>query len=67
MVFNLCSSAGVHGVFVLDFFVGGPAGGEDILGSSPPPEEGPAPDGADIATAGPDARRLLRAVAGDAG
>jgi hypothetical protein len=33
MVFNLCSSAGVHGVFVRLFFAGGPID-EPMLGSS---------------------------------
>jgi hypothetical protein len=35
IVFNLCSSAGVQGVFVRLFFAGGPIG-ETILGSSIP-------------------------------
>jgi len=36
MFFNLCSSAGVHGVFVRLFFAGGPMEEVSvILGSSP--------------------------------
>jgi hypothetical protein len=36
MVFNLCSSAGVHGVLVLLFFAGGPMVGEAMSDSSAP-------------------------------
>jgi len=62
--FNLCSSAGVHGVFVRLFFAGGPVGEEAVmLCSSAPNEDGAIPDGPDIlrAVPGPDARRLFLA------
>lgn len=68
MVFNLCSSAGVHGVFVLLFFAGGPILGEPILGSSAPPVTPAALDGPDIVGADgpvPEARLLFRAPVGD--
>jgi hypothetical protein len=67
MVFNLCSSAGVHGVFVLLFFAGGPMG-EDAVGSSAPPEGPAALDEADIGSTEvpcPDARLLFLAPGGD--
>jgi len=31
IVFSLCSSAGVHGVFVLDFFAGGGPIGDEVV------------------------------------
>jgi len=72
MFFNLCSSAGVQGVFVRLFFEGGGPIGEDavMLGSSASAEDGGAPDGPDIAkVAGPvpepDARLLFRAPVGE--
>ena len=68
MVFSLCSSAGVHGVFVRLFFAGGgPMGEEAMLGSSAPMEAGAPIDGPDIArfvAPDPDAR-LFRALVGD--
>lgn len=49
MVFNLCSSAGVQGVFVLLFLAGGgPIEGEDILGSSVIAAGADVPEGPDI-------------------
>lgn len=73
MFFSLCSSAGVHGVFVRLFFAGGGPIAEDavMLGSSTPTEDGGAPDGPDIAKFAvptfpvPAARFLFRAPAGD--
>lgn len=62
MVFNLCSSAGVQGVFVRLFFAGGPIGEEVMLGSSAVPIGGAEPDGIDMAkleAGGPGARLLL--------
>lgn len=66
MVFNLCSSAGVHGVLVLLFFAGGgPIGESVILGSLEPTAAGAAaeldePDIGTDAEAVPEAR-LFRA------
>jgi len=52
MVFSLCSSAGVQGVFVRLFFAGGPIEDEvDALGSWPPIIPGTPPDGPDIVNA----------------
>jgi hypothetical protein len=72
MFFNLCSSAGVHGVLVRLFLAGGGPIVEDaaMLDSSAPTEDGAAPEEPDIAkldVAGPipDARRLFRALVGD--
>jgi hypothetical protein len=68
MFFNLCSSAGVHGVFVRLFFAGGPMGEDVVLGSSAPMDGGGALialDGPDIGRADvdiPDARLLFRAL-----
>jgi hypothetical protein len=39
MFFSLCSSAGVHGVFVRLFFGGGSMGAEAMLGSPAPAED----------------------------
>jgi hypothetical protein len=74
MFFNLCSSAGVQGVFVRLFLAGGGPIGEDavMLGSSAPTEDGGAPEGPDIAKVAvptvpvPAARFLFRAPVGDA-
>jgi hypothetical protein len=68
MVFNLCSSAGVHGVFVRLFLAGGGPIGEVMVGSSAPVDGGAALDGPDIVGAGaisPDARLLFRWPVGD--
>lgn len=71
MLFNLCSSAGVQGVFVRLFFVGGgPEGGPVMLGSVAPVAGAAAVDGPDIGTVGaivvPEARLLLlRALVGE--
>lgn len=61
IVFNLCSSAGVQGVFVRLFFAGGPIGEEVMLGSSAVPIGGAEPDGIDMAKleAGCPGARLL--------
>jgi hypothetical protein len=61
IVFNLCSSAGVHGVFVRLFFAGGPID-EPMLGSSALAVGGAGFDGPDMADggdAGAGARLLL--------
>lgn len=70
IVFNLCSSAGVHGVLVLLFLAGGgPIGEAVIVGASAPVVVGAALDGPDIgdgavtSCAGP--RFLLRAPVGE--
>jgi hypothetical protein len=69
MVFNLCSSAGVQGVFVRLFLAGGgPIGEEAMLGSSAPTEAGAPPDGPDMprfVAPEPEARLLIRAPDGD--
>lgn len=69
MFFNLCSSAGVQGVLVRLFFVGGPVGESVMLGSSMPAEEdaaaGAGPDIARGTVPRPDARLLFRAPVGD--
>ena len=70
MVFNLCSSAGVHGVFVRLFLAGGPIEGEAVkLGSSPPSEPCVALDGPDIVKDSMvpvfEAGLLFRELAGD--
>jgi len=68
IVFSLCSSAGVQGVFVRLFFAGGPIGEEVILGSSPPAGGPEVLDGPDIGSGvgpDPDARLLFRGPVGD--
>jgi hypothetical protein len=71
MVFNLCSSAAVQGVFVRLFFAGGPIGEEVMLGSSAgggTPEEldGPDIDGRGVGLdPDPDARLLFRGPVGE--
>jgi hypothetical protein len=63
MFFNLCSSAGVHGVFVRLFLGGGSMGADAKLGSPMPAEDEAAP-GADMTRGGaPGARLLFRAAA----
>jgi hypothetical protein len=68
MVLSLCSSAGVHGVFIRLFFAEGCIGESVILGSTAGgggPEE---LDGADIGRgvgSDPDARLLFRGPVGD--
>jgi hypothetical protein len=65
MFFNLCSSAGVHGVFVRLFFGGGSMGADAKLGSPMPAEDEAAP-GADMTRGdAPGARLLFRAAACD--
>jgi hypothetical protein len=68
MVFNLCSSAGVQGVFVRLFFAGG-CMGESVMLGSPAGGGGPEElDGADIGRGvgnDPDARLLFRGPVGD--
>jgi hypothetical protein len=56
MVFNLCSSAGDHGVFVLDFFTGG---GDELNPSAPDDVRAAFPGVPDEAIGGPEARRFL--------
>jgi len=71
IVFNLCSSAGVQGVFVRLFLAGGGAIGEEVmLGSSAPIDAGAPPEGPDMArfeASLPDARLLFREPEGDNG
>lgn len=72
MVFNLCSSAGVHGVFVRLFFAGGPIEDDaDGFGSWPPIILGAPPDGPDIVNEStpPGAKTglLFRTLGGDKG
>lgn len=50
MTFSLCSSAGVQGVLVLLFFVGGPIG-DSMLDPSPAPAAAAALDEPDIVEA----------------
>ena len=67
IVFSLCSSAAVQGVFVRLFLAGGPIGKSVMLGS--PAGRGTAElDGADIGRGvgpEPDARRFLGTPVGD--
>lgn len=58
MFFNLCSSAGVHGVLVRLFLAGGSKGADAILGSTTPAADEVA-TGADMARGGAAGARLL--------
>src|ERR1700712_3610669 len=69
IVFNLCSSAGVQGVFVRLFFAGGCIGEDSVMLGSPAgggaPEELDGPDIGRGVGNDPDARLLFRGPVGD--
>ena len=64
MVFNLCSSAGVHGVFVRPFFAGGCCGGGSRSAVAGPSPRGSAYAAEDVVDEGAMALVLISSLDG---